>query len=66
MIGDWLFVTSLGRDIRTVVWVQGCSLHCDGCIAPETWSKENGSLVDPHVLAETILNNETIEGITVR
>ncbi len=48
-----------------MVWVQGCSLHCDGCIAPETWPKESGSLVDPHDLAKAILKNEKIEGITV-
>ncbi len=66
-IHDWRLAVRdiLGPGIRAVVWVQGCSLHCDGCIAPETWSKESGSLVDPHVLAETILKNETIEGITV-
>jgi anaerobic ribonucleoside-triphosphate reductase activating protein len=30
-------VHGLGFGRRVGVWVQGCSIHCPGCIVPETW-----------------------------
>ena len=27
--------TALGPGIRAAIWVQGCNLHCPGCISPE-------------------------------
>ena len=33
---------SNGIGFRVVLWVSGCSHHCDGCHNPETWDKENG------------------------
>jgi anaerobic ribonucleoside-triphosphate reductase activating protein len=30
-------VRSLGYGARIGIWVQGCSIHCRGCIVPETW-----------------------------
>ncbi len=56
---------ALGPGLRAVVWVQGCSLHCPGCMVPETWSTSSGRWVDPVALARAILSREDIEGITV-
>ncbi|WP_447888933.1 4Fe-4S single cluster domain-containing protein [Serratia fonticola] len=30
-------VTTLGPGKRIGIWFQGCSLHCPGCLSPETW-----------------------------
>jgi anaerobic ribonucleoside-triphosphate reductase activating protein len=32
-------VTTLGYGRRVGIWLQGCSLGCPGCIAPQTWSR---------------------------
>ncbi len=55
----------LGPGLRAVVWVQGCSLHCPGCMVPETWATTGGQWVDPLELANAILARQDIEGITV-
>jgi anaerobic ribonucleoside-triphosphate reductase activating protein len=31
-------VTTLGPGRRAGVWVQGCSVHCDGCLSRDTWA----------------------------
>jgi len=30
-------VRGLGFGARTGIWLQGCTIHCPGCIVPETW-----------------------------
>jgi len=30
-------VTTLGYGSRIGVWFQGCSIHCPGCLVPDTW-----------------------------
>ena len=35
-----------GDGLRAVVWTQGCPNHCPGCQNPETWSYEDGFLVE--------------------
>jgi len=55
----------LGPGLRAVVWVQGCSLRCPGCMVPETWATTGGQLVDPIELADYILVREDIEGVTI-
>lgn len=40
-------VTALGPGKRIGIWFQGCSLHCKGCLSPDTWEvKQNSILVD--------------------
>lgn len=58
-------VDVLGPGRRAVVWVQGCSLHCPGCITPEMWSSQGGRLVDPCTLAEELMASPWLDGITV-
>lgn len=48
-------IDTLGPGRRAVVWVQGCSIHCEGCIVPETWGTQGGTWVDPVDLAATLL-----------
>ena len=56
---------ALGPGRRAVVWVQGCSLRCPGCMVPETWSTQGGQLFDPVDLAHQVLERESIGGVTV-
>lgn len=56
---------SLGPGRRAVVWVQGCSLACPGCMVPETWHRPRGREVYPLELADRILAQEGLDGITI-
>ncbi|HET7462572.1 MAG TPA: 4Fe-4S single cluster domain-containing protein [Longimicrobium sp.] len=55
----------LGPGERAVVWVQGCSLHCRGCMVPETWSPAGGRAVEVAELAREILAVAPLDGVTV-
>lgn len=59
-------IDTLGPGRRAVVWVQGCSIHCDGCIVPESWGTQGGTWVNPVDLAFTLLapidNDLTVSG----
>ena len=35
----WL-VTVLGPGRRIGLWVQGCTIHCAGCVSQDTWPKD--------------------------
>ena len=53
-----------GPGKRACIWVQGCSIRCSGCAVPQTWSPEEGKKVNVEKLAEKILDNPEIEGVT--
>lgn len=52
-----------GPGLRCCIWLQGCSIHCEGCFARDTWAFEERSLIHP----VDIINNMrlTEEGITI-
>lgn len=55
-----------GPGLRTVLWLQGCTLGCPGCFNPATHSRNGGSDYQPEALLKSILNHqERIEGITL-
>lgn len=59
-------VDILGPGRRSVVWVQGCSLHCPGCMVPEMWNPQvGGELVDPVSLAGELLGDDPDTHLTV-
>lgn len=47
-------VTSLGYGNRVGIWLQGCSIKCDGCIVPETWDIEPKHVVPVEALLAAI------------
>lgn len=56
-----------GPGYRFCIWVQGCSRHCDGCMAEETWSHDDSILMSTEELFEQIIwasKTSYIEGIT--
>lgn len=55
----------LGPGERAVVWVQGCTLRCPGCMVPETWSPAGGRLIEATELAREILAAGSADGVTV-
>ncbi|MDO4583015.1 MAG: 4Fe-4S single cluster domain-containing protein [Planctomycetia bacterium] len=57
--------TVLGPGVRGVVWVQGCSRGCPGCISPEMQPWEGGTAVSTENLAEYLGDLREIEGITI-
>ncbi len=38
-------VYNLGPGKRIGIWVQGCSIHCKGCINKSTWSNKSGKKI---------------------
>lgn len=56
---------ALGPGLRAAVWVQGCSIHCPGCIAPDWIAMRPAFLIDPELLAEELLRNPAITGLTL-
>lgn len=38
-------VTVLGPGRRIGLWVQGCSIHCPGCVSQDTWSRDAGKRI---------------------
>ena len=48
-----------GPGVRTVVFFQGCDLHCPGCQNPSTWDITKGTEVEVAKLA-ALLKKESI------
>lgn len=53
-----------GPGLRTVIWTQGCSHHCQECQNPQTWDFEGGGLVPIEDVLEAIDELEYQSGIT--
>lgn len=54
-----------GPGIRTVVFLQGCDLHCRGCHNISTWSVVGGSLVETQELGEFLKENCINKKVTI-
>lgn len=57
--------TALGPGYRYVIWVQGCMQNCKGCITPQSRPFEIKHLIKVGDIADSIIHNEKIEGITI-
>jgi anaerobic ribonucleoside-triphosphate reductase activating protein len=59
-------IYNLGPGKRFGIWVQGCSIHCKGCINKSTWAKKQGRkmhILDIYNLIELICKD--YDGITI-
>ena len=54
-----------GEGLRSVLWTQGCSHHCEGCHNPETWDFNGGIEVDVEEVKQEIDNLTLQDGITL-
>jgi anaerobic ribonucleoside-triphosphate reductase activating protein len=59
-------IYNLGPGKRLGIWVQGCSIHCKGCINKSLWNNEKGKKL-PVLAVYEIVNQlcETYDGITI-
>lgn len=53
-----------GPGTRCVIWFQGCSIRCPGCVNQELWPHEAGQLLSVQDVCEQILTMPGIEGVT--
>ncbi|GHJ47147.1 hypothetical protein Cs7R123_44890 [Catellatospora sp. TT07R-123] len=56
---------ALGPGHRSVVWVQGCPFDCPGCLAPDWIPQRQARLVDAETLAEELLSDAAVDGLTL-
>ena len=56
---------ALGPGLRYALWTQGCPFNCKNCISPESHSTEPNIIVNIRSLAEDIVNNRQIDGISI-
>ena len=66
-ISSILFNRSLvdGPGVRTVVFFQGCDLHCEGCQNPSSWSAGQGTETEVEDLADLLRKNSINKKITI-
>ncbi|MDF5716929.1 MAG: 4Fe-4S single cluster domain-containing protein [Rhizonema sp. NSF051] len=57
-------VSVLGPGQRAVMWVQGCRFACKNCIVPESWDESDGELMTVAEIADWVLAQPGIEGMT--
>jgi len=53
-----------GPGLRACIQVQGCPIRCPGCAVPFTWPENGGYEEDVDRLAERILREPGLEGVT--
>ena len=56
---------SEGPGIRVAIWVQGCSIQCNGCMAKDTWSTSPKQVFEVEDLLSIIDSTLNIEGVTI-
>lgn len=54
-----------GPGIRTCIYFQGCSHHCDECFAKDTWSFDDRILMSQEEVMKVIMEDTSSEGVTL-
>ena len=57
--------TSLGPGERFALWLQGCEKSCPGCMSPSSRDLLGGTVKSVDEIAEMVLAEKGIEGITI-
>ncbi len=59
-------IYNLGPGKRIGIWVQGCSIRCEGCVSKTLWAVDGGRNIDVLELAEKIISvKEYYNGLTI-
>jgi anaerobic ribonucleoside-triphosphate reductase activating protein len=59
-------VTVLGHGVRAGLWVQGCTIGCDGCISQDTWPADGGADVTVDALVDWLTGLPApLDGLTI-
>ena len=54
-----------GPGVRTVVFFQGCDIHCKGCQNPSSWNIEDGIPYDVEELVDLLKQKEINKKLTL-
>lgn len=54
-----------GYGYRTVVFLQGCNLHCPGCHNKNTWALDKGTLIEVSKLAQFLREKAINKKVTI-
>ena len=54
-----------GYGYRTVIFLQGCDMHCPGCHNKSTWALDKGTVIDVHDLAKLIREKAINKKLTI-
>ena len=54
-----------GPGNRFAIWVQGCSIRCEGCCNPELFGFGGGQMISPEELTKQVMDTPNIEGISL-
>jgi anaerobic ribonucleoside-triphosphate reductase activating protein len=60
-------VTVLGPGKRIGIWVQGCSIHCPGCVSQDTWPRDPAKSIPVRDLLAWCrkVSSNTLDGVTI-
>lgn len=60
-------LTVLGPGRRIGLWMQGCSLHCPGCVSRDTWEADESQQIPIAWLLDwcRAITNDQLDGITI-
>lgn len=58
------FTRAEGPGNRACIWVQGCTIRCEGCFNTHLWDLDGGFSIDTEELYRQIIQQEDIEGVT--
>ena len=60
-------VTVLGPGRRIGLWVQGCSIHCKGCVSKDTWPRDKKKAIAVHDLVAWCrrVSSDGLDGVTL-
>ena len=60
-------VTVLGPGRRIGLWVQGCTIHCRGCVSQDTWPKDSTKAIAVADLLAWCRNvaKDELDGVTI-
>jgi anaerobic ribonucleoside-triphosphate reductase activating protein len=60
-------VTVLGPGRRVGIWVQGCSIHCPGCVSQDTWPRDKSKAIPVRDLVAWCrkASGNALDGVTI-